>query len=151
MNQEENQPGPVENLEQLAEGDRILFDDRATPLTVEEISEDGVKIQGPNGGEYELYTEEDAKHPLIGKPGNRRYSSYAKNLRKVGEWQKTGEKTWKHTDTGAKITLEKNSAGFWNLEIENFDEEVDLPKYGFSDLENAKEEAEKIVDKNPEG
>ncbi len=152
MNQGKNrEPGPVEDLQDLKEGDRVLFNDRATPLEVEEVSEDGVKIKGPNGGKYELYTEEDAKHPLIAKPGNRRYSSYAKNLRKVGEWQKIGEKTWKHTDTDAEITLEKNSAGFWNLEIENFEEDVDLPKYGFSDLENAMEEAEKIVAKNPEG
>ncbi len=157
MNQRKNreeksgQPGPVEDLQELKEGDRVLFIDRTTPLEVEEVSEDGVKIKGPKGGEYELYTEKDAKHPLIAKPGNRRYSGYAKNLRKVGEWIKTGEKTWEHTDTGAKIGLEKNSAGFWNLKIENFDEDVDLPKYGFSDLENAVEEAEKIVEKNPEG
>ena len=141
----------IENPQNLEERDRVLFDERATPLDVEEVSKEGVKIAGPKGGEYELYTEEDAKHPLIAKPGNRRYASYAKNLRKVGEWQKKSEKTWEHTDTGAQISLEKNSAGFWNLEIENFDEEIDLPKYGFSDLENAREEAEKIVDKNPEG
>lgn len=141
----------IENLQELEQADRVLFGDRATPLDVEEVSEDGVKIKGPKGGEYELYTEEDAKHPLIAKPGNRRYASYAENLRKVGEWEKEKEKTWKHTDTGAKISLVKNSAGFWNLEVENLDEELDLPKYGFSDKEKAREELEKIMDKNPEG
>ena len=157
MNREKNSQGknrgpePIEDLQQLKKGDRVLYNERATPLEVEEVLEDAVMIKGPHGGEYELYDEEEAKHMLVAKPGSRRYSSYAKNLRKVWECKKTGEKTWKHRDNNAKIALKKNSAGFWNLEIEEFHEDIDLPKYGFSDLENAREEAEKIIDKNPEG
>lgn len=135
----------------LEEGEKILFNDRKTPLKVKEIREDEVQVAGPKGGQYILYTEEDAKHPLTAKPGNKKYSSYAKNLRKVGKWQKTGEKIWQHTKTQAKIKVKKNQVGFYTLETENFDQQIDLPKYGFSDLENATEEAQKIIKINPEG
>lgn len=138
-------------FEELEEGDRILFNDRKTPLTVKEVRGEDLEVKGPQGGKYILYTGEDAKHPLMAKPGSKKYSSYVKNLRKVGEWQKENEKAWKHTKTNAKISLEQNSVGFWTLNIQNFDEQIDLPKYGFSDLEKAREEAEKIVKSNPEG
>ena len=141
----------IKNLQDLEENDKILFEGRKQPLTVEKISEDGAIIRGPNGGEYKIYSEEDAKHFLIAKPGNEKYFSYCKNLRRIGEWEKLDQKTWQHTDTDAKITIIKNQAGFWTLEVENFDENLDLPKYGFSDLENAEKEAEKLVENNPEG
>ena len=138
-------------IEELEEGDRILFNDRKNPLTVKKIGEEDLKVEGPKGGNYVLYTGEDAKYPLMAKPGGKKYSSYVKNLRKVGKWRKGGEKTWEHTKTDAKISLRENSVGFWTLDIQNFDEEIDLPEYGFSAFENALEEAEKIIENNPEG
>jgi hypothetical protein len=141
----------VEKLKELKKGDRVLFEDRAKPLTVEETGEKEIIVEGPHGGEYRIYREEDARHFLIARPGKERYASYCRNLRRVGEWQKPDAKTWRHTDTDAEISVVKNSTGFWTLEVKNFQEDLDLPKYGFSDLENAEEEAEKIVRKNPEG
>lgn len=105
---------------------------------------------GPNGGKYLLYDEEDAKHPLVAKPESKQYSSYAENLRRVGEWTRKDEETWKHTGTGAEIRLEKNSIGYWNIKVSNF-EEQDTPMYGFTDREKAEEEVNKIVSSNPEG
>jgi len=138
-------------FDELEKRDRILFNDRKTPLTVKEVRGEDLEVKGPQGGKYILYTEEDAKYPLMAKPGSKKYSSYVKNLRKVGKWQKENEKAWKHTKTNAKISLEQNSVGFWTLNIQKLDEQIDLPKYGFSDLENAVQEAEKIVNGNPEG
>ncbi|MFB6241416.1 MAG: hypothetical protein ABEJ36_01270 [Candidatus Nanosalina sp.] len=140
----------IEKLEDLEKEDRVLFNDRAVPLTVEETGEKEVFVEGPHGGEYRIY-DEDAKHFLIAKPGKERYSSYCKDLRRVGQWEKPDPKTWRHTETDAEISIVKNTAGFWNLDIQNFEKELDLPKYGFLDLENAEDEAEKIVNKNPEG
>lgn len=141
----------VEDVSELSEGERILYGEKKTPLTVKQVEEGEAKVEGPKGGEYLLYNEQGAKHPLVSKPGNKRYASYAENLRKVGEWNRKDEKTWKHTGTKAKIQLVTSPAGFWTLDTENFDEDLDLPRYGFSNLENAKEEAEKILEKNPEG
>jgi len=138
-------------LQSLEEGEKILFNDRKTPLTVKNVQENEIEVAGPQGGKYILYREEDAKHPLTAKPGNKKYSSYAKNLRKVGKWQKTGEKTWQHTKTKAEMTVKKNQVGFYTIETRNLDQEIDLPKYGFSDLENALEETHKIIKDNPEG
>ena len=151
MTQNQKDEKPFEVFHELEEGEKILFNDRKTPLTVKEIQEDEIQVAGPKGGQYILYTEEDAKHPLTAKPGNKKYSSYAKNLRKVGKWQKTNEKTWQHTKTNAEIKVKKNQVGFYTLETENFDQQIDLPKYGFSDLENALQEAQKIIKDNPEG
>lgn len=151
MSDQKSETGPVEKVNELQEGDRILFGDRATPLEVEEAEDGEAVVKGPNGGEYLLYDEKDAKHALVAKPGNKRYSSYAENLRRVGEWSKKDQRTWRHTGTGATIRLVKNQAGFWTLETESFDENLNLPKYGFSDLENAEDEVEKIIRTNPEG
>lgn len=133
-------------LEELEEGDRILFNDRATPLEVEEIKDDGVIISGPKGGEYELYEDEGTL--LVCKKGNRRYSSYCKNLRKVGEWERNGNE-WIHSITGAQIWIEEDENGFWHVESDTFD--VDSPMYGFSSREFAEEEVESILDDNPAG
>lgn len=141
----------IKDLQKLETEDKVLFEGRKKPLTVEKISENGAIIKGPNGGEYKIYEENDAKHFLIAKPGNERYSSYCKKLRRIGEWEKTGDRKWRHTDTNAEISIIKNSAGFWTLKIEKLEENIDLPKYGFSDLENAQEEAHKILENNPEG
>ena len=141
----------IKDLQVFEENDKVLFEGRKQPLIVKKVSENGAIIQGPNGGEYRIYEEDNAKHFLIAKPGSEKYSSYCKNLRRIGEWEKLDEKTWQHTDTQAKISIVKNQAGFWTLEIEKLEENLDLPKYGFSDLENATEEAQKILENNPEG
>jgi len=151
MSPKENNQNPSEPLEELEKGDKILFDDRKTPCKITNVKEEEIEIKGPQGGEYILYTEEDAKHPLKAKPGNKEYSSYVKDLRRIGEWEKQGKKVWKHSKTGAKMLLEKNSAGFWTISTENLDVDLDLPKYGFSSLENAKKQVKTLLNENPEG
>lgn len=133
-------------LEKIEEEDRVLFNDRATPLTVEEVTEDAVFVAGPKGGEYEIY--EDDGTLLVCKKGNRRYSSYCKNLRKVGTWEREGDE-WIHSISGAKIWLEEDDNGFWHVESDGF--EPDNPMYGFSSKEFAVEEAERIIENNPDG
>lgn len=137
-------------LDELEEGDRILFNDRAVPLTVEAVEEDRVVIEGPNGGEYEIYRAEDGSM-LVSRKGNRRYSSYCQELRKTGRWERDGDR-WKHSKTGAELRLEKNSTGFWTIRTEGVSrEQLDLPRYGYSRKEFAEEDAEKFVEKHPEG
>jgi hypothetical protein len=151
MSDQKGDAGSVESVSDLREGDRILFGDRATPLEVEEKKENDALVRGPNGGEYLLYDEEDAKHPLVAKPGNKRYSSYAEDLRRVGEWIKKDTKTWRHTGSDAVIKLAKNKTGFWTLETQRFDQNLDVPKYGFSSREKAEDEVKKVLQDNPEG
>ncbi|MFO7793641.1 MAG: hypothetical protein R6V35_01560, partial [Candidatus Nanohaloarchaea archaeon] len=85
-------------FEKFEEGDKILFSDRKTPLTVEEVKEEEMKVTGPSGGEYEIYY--DGNTQLVAKPGNRKYSSYCKDLRKVGEWVRK-DNEWIHSKTEA--------------------------------------------------
>lgn len=134
--------------DELKEGEKILFNDRRTPLEVVETGEEAV-VEGPQGAEYVLYTDNDAL--LVARKGNRRYASYCKELRKVGEWQEKGEDLWKHSKTGAVISIERNDNGFWTIETEKIDNKMDIPMYGFTKKEFAVEEAEKFVEKNPEG
>ncbi|MFQ3308411.1 MAG: hypothetical protein ACI977_000646 [Candidatus Nanohaloarchaea archaeon] len=142
-----------ELFKNLEEGELILFNDRKTPLEVSGIREDGtLDVAGPSGGEYEIYrAEEDEDILLVSKKGNRRYSSYCKNLRRVGEWVRKNEDRWEHSKTGAEIELVKNDNGFWTIKSDKFEDEIDTPKYGYSSKEFAEEEAEKFVKKNPEG
>lgn len=133
-------------LEDLEKGDRILFNDRATPLEVEEIKNDGIIVAGPKGGEYELYEDEGTL--LVCKKGSRRYSSYCKDLRKVGKWERNDDE-WIHSITRARIRIEENENGFWHIDSDTFD--IDNPMYGFSSREHAKEEVESILDDNPAG
>jgi hypothetical protein len=132
----------------LSEGQKILFNDRKTPLTVEKVEDDRVLVAGPSGGEYELYKDDDTL--LVCKPGNRRYASYCKDLRDVGEWNREGD-TWTHSKTGAEVTLKKKDNGFWTINSEKFGSEIDTPMYGYSNKEFAEEDAEKFVNNNPEG
>jgi hypothetical protein len=133
-------------LSELEEGDRVLFNDRSKPLKVESVGEDEVTVSGPGGGEYEIYLDGDAL--LICRKGNRRYSSYCEDLREVGEWDREGDE-WTHSQTGAIIRLEKNENGYWTVDSDRF--EADNPRYGFSSREFAEEEAEKIIEDNPDG
>lgn len=134
------------NLEKFEEGDKVLFNERKTPLEVVDTLEEEIFVEGPNGGEYEIYLDEGTL--LVCKKGNRRYSSYCEDLRKIGEWIREGD-TWRHSKSGAEVSLSENENGYWFVRSEKL--EVDNPMYGFSSKEFAVEEAEKIVGKNPEG
>lgn len=133
-------------LKKLKEGNRVIFNDRAQPLKVKETGKNFIYVEGPKGGEYEIYRDGDTL--LVCKKDTRRYSSYCKNLRKVGEWIKEGNK-WHHSISGAEVRIKKDENGFWRVKSDTF--EVENPKYGFSSKEFAKEEAEKILAKNPDG
>ena len=135
-------------FEKFEKDDKILFNDRKTPLTIEEVKEEEMKVTGPSGGEYEIYYDGDTR--LVAKPGNRKYSSYCKDLRKVGEWIRT-EDEWIHSKSEASIKLEKKDNGFWTLKSEKFEDELDNPMYGFSNREAALEEVEKFIENRPEG
>lgn len=135
-------------FEKFEKDDKILFNDRKTPLTIEEVKEEEMKVTGPSGGKYEIYYDGDTR--LVAKPGNRKYSSYCKDLRKVGEWIRT-EDEWIHSKSEASIKLEKKDNGFWTLKSEKFEDELDNPMYGFSNREAALEEVEKFIENRPEG
>lgn len=139
----------MKELEELEEGDSILFNDRKQPLEVVKIEDDRVLVEGPGGGDYEIYEEEGTL--LWSKKGNRRYSSYCKDLRKVGKWEREND-SWRHS-SGTKIMIEKNGIGYWTIKSEGIDieEDLDLPRYGYSDKEKAEKDVEKAVKKNPEG
>ncbi|MFB6208404.1 MAG: hypothetical protein ABEJ69_03570 [Candidatus Nanohaloarchaea archaeon] len=137
--------------EELEEGDRVLFNDRSIPLTVEAVEDDRVVVEGPHGGEYEIYAAEDTDDLLVSRKGNRRYSSYCRDLRKTGKWERNGDR-WEHSKTGAELRLEKMETGFWTVATDDFSrEELDPPRYGYSRKEFAEEDAEKFVEKHPEG
>jgi len=139
----------IGNFDELESGDKILFGDRKQPLEVSKVEEDRVLVAGPSGGEYEIYEEDGTR--LWSKEGNRRYSSYCEDLRKVGNWVREDDR-WKHS-SGTVIELEKNEIGYWRIEANGLDigEELDIPRYGYSNREKAEEEVEKVVRKNPEG
>ena len=140
----------IEALDKLNEGDRILFDERSQPLEVKELEEQKIIVEGPKGGQYQIF-DEDAKHFLISKPGDREYASYIQNLRRVGEWEKLEDRKYRHTDTEASLELLQKDTGFWTIQASKFDTEIDVPKYGFSNREAAEEQLEKILQSNPEG
>ncbi len=141
----------MEELGDLQEGDRILFNDRKMPLTVQETEKDSVLVEGPNGGRVRLFRAEETDDVLYCRPGNRDYASYLENLRKTGRWKKNSRKIWTHTGSGADLKLVKNEAGFWTVQTQDFNENLDLPKYGFSSREDAEEKIHEIMEKYPEG
>lgn len=137
-----------ETLEELEQDDRILFNDRKYPLVVKAVDENRVHVEGPQGGEYIIYpAEDDPDLLLVSRKGSRRYASKVEELRKTGRWVRESENAWEHT-SGTRIELVRNESGFWTLETEL---PVDIPKYGFSAREFAMEEAEKLMEKHPEG
>ncbi|MFB6200200.1 MAG: hypothetical protein ABEJ83_04925 [Candidatus Nanohaloarchaea archaeon] len=136
-------------FENLQEGEKILFNERKLPLTVENRDENRVHVKGPRGGEYILFpAEENAELILYASKGSREYASKIESLEKAGDWRKIEETLWKHSQTGEEIKLEKNSAGFWTVKTGL---NADTPKYGFSDREAAEEFAEKLIKDNPRG
>ena len=130
---------------ELEEGDRVLFGDRKLPLEVEEVKEDRAVVDGPQGGEYTLYTEGDTV--LVSSKGDRRYSSLAEDLRRTGRWERTGD-IWTHSKTGQQVRLEETEAGFWRIDTEFA---VDQPKYGYRSKEDAETDVQNLIDNNPEG
>lgn len=140
-------------LETLGRGDRVLYNQKKTPLTVAERRGDEVLVEGPQGGEYLLFpAPDDPDIVLESRSGNREYASKVEELRVVGEWQETGEDEWQHSESGARIRLEKTDAGYWTLSVTGFDgEEPDTPLYGFLKKEHAVSDAEAFMADNPEG
>ncbi len=138
---------------QFREGDRVLFNDRKVPLEVVAVDKNRVHIEGPHGGEYVIFPAEETDDLLVrNKKSGRRYATYCRDLREVGEWEREDD-TWKHSRTGAEIELVKNDAGFWTVQSDDFDldDELDLPLYGYAEKEFAEEDAKKLTDRYPEG
>lgn len=133
------------NLGEFEEGERVLFEGRKTPLKVVKASDTEIEVEGPKGGRYRIYRDGDTV--LYCKPGNEKYSSYCKNLRKVGEWVREGNR-WKHTGSGATLELEKADSGLFKIKT---DLEIDTPMYGFTDKEKAVEFIQKKLEDRPEG
>ena len=139
----------AEIFDNLEEDDKILFNERQLPLTVEARDENRLHVKGPRGGEYILFpAEEAAELILFASKGSREYASKVESLEKVGEWIEEDEKLWKHSKTGEEIKLVKNSAGFWTVRTGL---DANTPKYGFSDRDAAEEFAEKLIKDNPRG
>lgn len=136
-------------FESLEEGDRVLFDGRKRPLTVEEDRGGEYLIQGPQGGEYILHR--DGETLLLSKPGNRRYASRVEGLHTTGEWEEVGEDRFRHTVTGAELELVESASGFLTIRAEGIEGDLDIPGYGFTDREHAEEELNDIIEDHPEG
>ncbi len=135
----------------LEEGDRVLFGGKKIPLTVEEVGEERVFVEGPHGGEYVLFRSPDDGTLLYATRGNRRYASLLEDLRTVGRWEQTDADTWEHTVTDAVVRLVQKDTGFWTIETEELDPDLDLPAYGYTDRDVAEEAVEKLLEDNPEG
>lgn len=136
-------------IEDLEKGDKILFNDRKKPLeVVEKIEKKEAKVEGPGGATYILY--KDGKTDLFASEGNRKYSSYLEDLRKIGQWNTHGREEWVHSKTGAKIIIEDNN-GLWQVTTEGFSPSMESPLYGFTTEQVAVEHVQKIIEKHPEG
>lgn len=135
------------DLENLEEGDTILFNDRKQPLEVITNGEK-VKVEGPKGAEYLIWKAENGKL-LYAQEGKERYASYLNDLRKVGEWLRKDD-TWEHSDTGKTVIVTREETGHWtiNTEPENL---IQTPLYGYTEKEEAIKDAKKFIRKNPEG
>lgn len=138
---------------QLAEDDRVLYNEKQQPLTVTAVRDDAVHVQGPQGGEYLLFRAPDDPSVILeSKSGNREYARKVTDLRVTGEWQQTGDDSWAHTVTDATVRLEQTGAGYWTVIIDDFTGDVpDIPQYGFTSKEIAREAAQDFMDDNPEG
>ncbi len=135
------------DLDELEEGDTVLFSDRKRPLEVVNI-DDRVTVRGPNGADYLLWEADNGKL-LYAREGNERYASYAEDLRKVGEWKRK-EDRWVHTDTGRELRVTKKDTGFWSIRSSPEDL-VEVPKYGYTEKEQAVDDVRKFTRDNPEG
>ncbi|WP_414836990.1 hypothetical protein [Candidatus Nanohalococcus occultus] len=135
-------------LEDLEEGEKILYNDKKTPLTVKEKTDNGIWVQGPNGGQYLLYEQDDVV--LTSKNERKQYSSLVENLRKVGEWIRDGDR-WHHSKTDAVIHITEAETGNYKVLGDNIALTIDQPGYGYLKKEPAVEDIEKFIGKHPEG
>ncbi len=137
-------------MNDIEEGDRVLFNDRKQPLTVVESGAEKLLVEGPNGGEYVIFpAPDDPDVLLVAKPGNRQYASKVEALRTVGYWEREDQNRWRHTGTGATVEVVENSAGNWTLDVDGI-EPPELPGYGFLAEEDAVAAAEKFIQDNPD-
>ncbi len=137
----------------IEEGDQVLFNERKVPLEVVEVEQSRLHLEGPHGGEYVVFEAEETEDLLVAnKKSGRRYATYCRDLREIGEWIRGGD-TWEHSKTGNELRLIRKDSGFWTLKSEDFDlkEEIELPKYGYSEKEFAVEDAKDFIEKHPEG
>ncbi len=132
---------------ELEKGEKILFNERKTPLKVIEAS-DTIIVEGPKGGRYEIFEDNDTL--LVARPGKRDYASYCKNLRKTGKWIRNNDK-WTHTKTKASIQIKKKENGFWTIKSEKYQKELDTPKYGYTKKKHATKDIKKFIQQKPEG
>lgn len=138
-----------EPLKELKKGEKILFNSRKIPLTVKEIKEDKVIVEGPNGGKYQIYIENNSL--LVSKSDSRKYSSYCQELRKVGRWKQKEDNHYVHSKSGAENKLEQSETGYWHIKTSLDISSYDIPKYGFNDKEVAEKQLNKIKRDHPEG
>ena len=138
-----------EPIKELEKTDKILFNSRKTPLTVQKAEQDKILVEGPKGGQYQIYRGNNSL--LVSDADSRKYSSYCKELRKVGTWEKENSRKYIHTKTKAYLKLEQNNTEYWHIKTDLNTSKYDLPKYGFNDKEVAEEQLEKIKRDNPEG
>lgn len=139
----------IESLDELAEGDLVLFEGKKQPLEVVSVSGGKVQIQGPHGGEYVLFEEED-RTIVCSSRGSRRYATPAKNLHTVGKWKQLDEDAWKHSRTGATVEVKENEIGKWIVEADGVELEEEIG-YGYMEKGLAEKHAKKILKNNPEG
>lgn len=141
-------PPDTLDLADLSPGDRILFNDKKQPLTVTSVDGDKVAIEGPKGGSYVLFQDDDTI--LVSTSGNRRYASPVSGLRVVGEWKQVSELRWEHSRSGATIAVEENEIGKWTVRTDGvpLDEPVG---YGYTKQKYAREHALNIIRDHPEG
>ncbi len=146
---------PVEVLKQLEKGDKVLYNEKKTPLTVASVDteSDEVVVQGPQGGEYLLFVPADNEELVLeSRSGNREYANKVEDLRTVGEWVQTGEDRWEHSVSGATVELVQNDTGYWTVSVTGVDGDLpDIPRYGFTEKRFARETAEAFIADNPEG
>jgi hypothetical protein len=138
-------------MDGIAEGARILFNDRKQPLTVVESGTERLLVDGPNGGEYVIFqAPDDPETLLVAKPGNRQYASRVEGLRTVGRWAEDGDQRWQHTETGAVVAVVENDAGHPTVRVEGIDP-PEIPAYGFLSEDDAVAAAREFIRDHPEG
>ncbi len=138
-------------MDDIDEGDRVLFNDRKQPLVVRDAGEEKLLVDGPQGGEYVIFpAPDDPDVLLVAKPGNRQYASKVEDLRVVGHWTEPEDGQWRHTGTGATVDVVQNDAGNWTLAVDGV-APPDLPGYGFLERDGAVEAAEQFMRRHPEG
>lgn len=131
------------SFDEFDKGEFILYGDKKQPLEVTDVREDRLLVAGPQGGEYVLFYGDDGETLLEATPGKRQYASVIENLRHVGRWEQQDDGRYVHSASGDTIEVVQEDTGFWTIETTLDD--VDLPKYGWTDREDADEKARSLV------